>query len=91
MKQPYGARPARSCLLSKDWTVANHKREGAVSVSVVGNTCWPTGATRAAGPPFQAIDAELDRGRGDYGTISSQMLEQVTMACSLMVNRGKHK
>jgi len=30
--------------------VANHKREGAVSVSVVGNTCWPTGATTIEPP-----------------------------------------
>ena len=31
MKQSFGARPARSCLLSMHWIVANHKREVAVS------------------------------------------------------------
>ena len=33
MKQSFGARPARSCLLSMHWIVANHKRKAAVSVS----------------------------------------------------------
>ena len=33
MKQSFGARPARSCLLSMHWIAANHKREAAVSVS----------------------------------------------------------
>ena len=42
MKQSFGARPARSCLLSMHWIVANHKREAAVSVSVAGKTCRPT-------------------------------------------------
>ena len=28
MKQPFGARPARSCLLSMHWIVANHKKRG---------------------------------------------------------------
>ena len=45
MKQSFGARPARSCLLSMHWIVANHKRDGAVSVSVAGKTCRPTDAT----------------------------------------------
>jgi hypothetical protein len=45
MKQSFGARPARSCLLSMHWIVANHKIEGAVSVSAVGKTCRPTDAT----------------------------------------------
>ena len=38
MKQFFGARLARSCLLSMHWIVANHKIEGAASVSVAGNT-----------------------------------------------------
>ena len=45
MKQPCGARPARSCLLSMPWIVANHKKEGAVSSSVAGKTRRPTDAT----------------------------------------------
>ena len=36
MKQFFGARLARSCLLSMHWIVANHKIEGAASVSVAG-------------------------------------------------------
>ena len=44
MKQSFGARPARSCLLSMHWIVANHKIEGAVSVSAAGKTCRPTEA-----------------------------------------------
>jgi hypothetical protein len=39
------ARPVRSCLLSMHWTVANHKRGGAVSVSVAGNMWLPMDAT----------------------------------------------
>ena len=45
MKQSFGARPARSCLLSTHWIVTNHKIEDGVSVSVVGKTCRPTDAT----------------------------------------------
>jgi hypothetical protein len=45
MKQSFGARPARSCLLSMHWIVANHKRESAVSVPVAGNTRRPTDTT----------------------------------------------
>ena len=44
MKQSYGARRARSCLLSMPWIVANHKKEGAVFVWGAGNTGWPTDA-----------------------------------------------
>ena len=63
MKQPYGARPARSCLRSMPWIVASHKKEGAVSVSVAGKTGRPTDATTIELPdlPIYAIDAELDR------------------------------
>ena len=39
------ARPARSCSLSMHWIVASHKREGAGSVAVVGETYQPTDAT----------------------------------------------
>ena len=38
MKQSFGAKPARSCLPSMHWIAANHKIEGAVSVSVAGKT-----------------------------------------------------
>jgi hypothetical protein len=63
MKQSFGARPARSCLLSRHWIVANHKREGAVSVSVADNTFRPTAATIIELPdvPIYAIDAKLGR------------------------------
>ena len=69
MKQSFGARPARSCLLSMHWIVANHKREGAVSVSVVGNNCRPTGATtiEPPDPPIYAIDAESGRNERAIG------------------------
>jgi len=56
MKQSFGARPARSCLLSMHWIVANHKREGAVSIPIVGKTCWPTDATIIE-PPTDLLDA----------------------------------
>jgi len=63
MKQSFGARPARSCLLSMHWIVANHKREGAASVSVAGKTCRPTDATtiELSDLPIYAIDAKLGR------------------------------
>ena len=62
-KQPCGAKSARSCLLSMPWIVANHKREGAVSVSVAGKTCRPMDATtiELSDQPIYAIDAELGR------------------------------
>ena len=68
MKQSFGARPARSCLLSMHWIVANHKRDGAVSVSVAGKTCPSADATTIELPdlPIYAIDAELDRLRCTY-------------------------
>ena len=44
MKQPCGAKPARSSLPSMHWIVANHKREGAVSGSAAGQNCRPTSA-----------------------------------------------
>ena len=43
-KQPFGAKPARSCLLSMHWIVANHKIEGAVSVLAAGNARRPRDA-----------------------------------------------
>ena len=63
MKQSFGARPARSCLLSMHWIVANHKKEGAVSVSAAGKTCRPMDATiiELPDPPIYAIDAEFGR------------------------------
>ena len=59
MKQSFGARPARSCLLSTHWIVTNHKIEDGVSVSVVGKTCRPTDATiiELPDPPIYAIHA----------------------------------
>ena len=43
--------------------VANHKREGAVSASIVGRNCWPMDATtiELSDLPIYAIDAELGR------------------------------
>ena len=69
MKQSFGARPARSCLLSMHWIVANHKREGAVSVSMAGKTCRLMDATTfdLAGPTIYAIDAELGRAKRAIG------------------------
>ncbi len=63
MKQSFGVRPARSCLLSMRCIVANHKREGAVSASIVGRNCWPMDATtiELSDLPIYAIDAELGR------------------------------
>jgi hypothetical protein len=58
MKQPFGARPARSCLLLMPWIAANHKREGAVSVSVAGKTCVAT-----------TIELQSSAGTGAIGTI----------------------
>ena len=64
MKQSFGAKPARSCSLSMHWVAANHKKEGAVSVSVGGKTCRPMAATtiELPDPAIYAIDAELGRG-----------------------------
>jgi hypothetical protein len=39
MKQPFGAKSARSCL--RLMIAANHKTEGAVSASAVGKACRP--------------------------------------------------
>ena len=63
MKESFGARPARSCLRSIPWIVANHEIEGAASVSVAGKTCRPTDATtiELPNPLIYAIDAELGR------------------------------
>jgi hypothetical protein len=43
------------------WIVANHKREGAVSVSVAGKTCRSTDATtiELPDPPIDAIDKHI--------------------------------
>ena len=42
MKQPFGAKPARSFLLLMSWIAANHGIEGAVSVSAGGKNCRST-------------------------------------------------
>ena len=42
MKEPFGAKPARSFLLLMPWVAANHGIEGAVSVSAVGKNCRST-------------------------------------------------
>ena len=42
MKQPFGAKPARSCLRLMPWIAANHGIEGAVSVSAAGKNCRST-------------------------------------------------
>ena len=39
MKQPFGAKPARSFLLLMSWIAANHGIEGAVSVSAADKNC----------------------------------------------------
>ena len=44
MKQSFGARPAKSCLLSMHWIVANHTKDGAVSASAASQNCRPTSA-----------------------------------------------
>ena len=61
MRQSFGARPARSCLLWMHWIAANHKRKAAVSVSMAGKTRRPTDATivELPNPSIYAIDAEL--------------------------------
>jgi hypothetical protein len=45
------------------WIAANHKIEGAISVSVAGKTYRPTDATtiELPGPTIYAIDPELGR------------------------------
>ena len=70
MRQPYGARPARFCLLSTHWIAANHKREAAVSVSMAGKTRRPTDATAVEAPThlLYAIDVELGRDGQAIGT-----------------------
>ena len=65
MKQPCGGKPARSCLLSMHWIVANHKREGAVSVSVVGSRPMDATTTELPDRPVYAIDAKLGRNNSD--------------------------
>jgi hypothetical protein len=45
MKQPFGAKRARSCLPSMLWIAANHKREGAVFTSAAGNPDLQTDPT----------------------------------------------
>jgi hypothetical protein len=45
MKRSSGAKSAKSCLPSTLWIVASRKIAGAVTVSVVGQTCRPMGAT----------------------------------------------
>ena len=69
MRQSFGARPARFCLLSMHWIAANHKRGAAVSVSMAGKTCRLMDATTfdLAGPTIYAIDAELGRAKRAIG------------------------
>ncbi len=38
-KQSFGAKPVKFCMRSMPWIVANHKREGAVSVSIADKSC----------------------------------------------------
>ena len=45
MKQSFGARPVRYCLRSMPLIVANHKREGAASVSTADKNCRPMSLT----------------------------------------------
>jgi hypothetical protein len=61
MKQPCGAKPAKSCTCSMHWIVASHKREGAVSASAAGQTCWPMDAPTIDLPelPISPLTAEL--------------------------------
>src|ERR1700730_3465797 len=62
MKRSFSAKSAKSCLPSTHWIVANHKIEGAVSVSVAGKNCRPMDATTIERHgPACAIDAELGR------------------------------
>jgi hypothetical protein len=65
MKRSFGAKSAKSCLPSTHWIVANHKIEGAVSVSVADENRPPTDATtiELRDRPIYAIDAE----RGETG------------------------
>ena len=65
MKQPYGARPARSCLLSMPWIVANHRRESGVSASAARETSRPTSPTtiELPDPPIDAIERRARPGR----------------------------
>ena len=63
MRQSFGARPARFCLLSMHSIAANHKGEAAVSVSTAGKTRRPTDTTtiEPTYPRIYMIDAELGR------------------------------
>ena len=61
MKQPFGARPARSCLRSMRWIVANHKKEGAVSASAVDKTSRPMDTTTIE----RGGETQSSTGRGD--------------------------
>ena len=45
MKQPFGAKRARSCLRSMPWIAANHTKEGAVFMLAAGKNCRPSSAT----------------------------------------------
>ncbi len=45
MKRSSGARPARLCLPSMHWIVANHEIEDGVSASIADKTCRPIDAT----------------------------------------------
>ena len=78
-------RPARSCLLSMHWIVANHKIEAAVSGSVADKTCRPIDATiiEPPDPPIYAIDAEL--GRDGRAALSRKISEPLVARESNLV------
>jgi hypothetical protein len=46
MKQPFGAKAARSCLRLMPWIAANHGIEGAASTSAAGKNCQPMSPRR---------------------------------------------
>ena len=69
MKLSSGARPARSCLRSMHWTVANPRREGAASLSITGKNRRPTGAIGVdfRARPIEALRAHLAGATSDSG------------------------
>ena len=61
MKQPFGAKPARSCLHLMPWIAANHGIEGAVYALAIGRDCQSTNAltiSRRQLPPNSAAIVE---------------------------------
>jgi hypothetical protein len=84
MKRSFGARPARSCLLSMPCIVANHKRDVAVSAIGSRQDLRPTDATtiELPDPPIYAIDAEPRPGR-----VSERNKSRLTKIGSVWSNR----